>query len=292
MRHQFTSLLRISIPICLLIFTVSSCKNPRKKFQTTDSGLKYFFHIQNPDSAYGEEGDYYVLNARFVNMKDSGFLEVQTNFLCNPNEDKPGLSEAVSMMRAGDSASFLLNADTFYSRLGTSKPEALSGQDVLKLELGLVEIMKPFKFHLRMIEKEQRDIKAYIERKAWNATLDTATGIYYEIVSPNPEGKMIDRGDQVGFTFLYSTLNDGIIVRSKEGDLRPMLVGDTESIPGLSTMLLQAREGELIRAVLPFSEAFGKDGWGAYVAPYMTIVVELEVVVVDKPGDANFDILN
>lgn len=276
--------------LLIICLAISSCKNPKKGYQRANSGLKYRFVEQNADAESGKIGDYYVLNIEFLDMKDSLFNKFKSHFELEVPSVEGGMMEAVAMMNNGDSASFILNADSFYKEFEWEKPDVLYGQTQMKVNLRVTDILSPVAFDQMKIDEEKEEIDAFLRRKGWNATLDTASGIWYEITHKNPEGKQIEIGDEVGITYFYYTLYDRPFAKIKDGDLMSVKVGDPQRIPGISKALTFTREGEFIRAVLPFSQAFGANGMGAYVPEYATVVIELDVVTLQNSGGAVIEI--
>lgn len=143
-----------------------------------------------------------------------------------------------------------------------------------------------------MLEKEQLEIDRFVARKGWNVITDTASGIRYEITTKNPEGQKIKFGDEVGITYFYYTLNEKPFAKIKDGDLMRVQVGDQSRIAGISKALSFTREGEFIRAILPYSQAFGEDGFGVHVPGYTTLVIELDVVTLESSASAAIELLN
>lgn len=68
----------------------------------------------------------------------------------------------------------------------------------------------------------------------------------------------------------------------EDGDPAPLAVDQV--LPGLQEALLLMRAGDHWRIVLPSELAFGDAGAGADVGPNETIIVELEVVGVQRGG--------
>jgi hypothetical protein len=245
--------------------------------------MQYYFFETSGDSVSGDIGDYYDLNLEFRTMQDSMFVKTSTKFKRNPDELNGGLPQAISRMSRGDSAVFIVNIDTFYEDFNIAKPIHLDDQANMKIHIRVVEITDPATFNSQKLEEEKLNIREFIEYRGWNTTLDSSSGIHYEIVSANPEGLKVEYGDDVGVTYNYYTIDEKPIARIKEGDLRQLVVGEKSSIPGLSRAISLTREGESIRAILPFDQAFGADGFRANVPAYATIVIELDIVVVEKP---------
>lgn len=268
-----------------LVLTIHSCRKD-VQYQKTENGLEYVFHKQNPSGKKGEVGDYYLFDLIVTRDNDSIVSNsyetgIPAKFLRRKSLYKGDIYEALAMCGEGDSLSIRVQADSFYMSHNFSVPEFLVAGEKLTFTIKMREILKLGQFKLRMFENELDEIEAFVKKKRWNVTTDTLTGIKYEVTKPNPAGKAIATGDEVSFTYFYYYLNEKIIARSKEGDPWLFTVGDPNHIHGLSAVLTFAKEGEKIRAILPFSEAFGEEGRAA-IPPYSTIVIELDILNVNK----------
>ena len=274
-----------SLLILVLISGLPACQN-ENQYQKTENGLEYVFHHQKPAGKKGELGDYYLFDLIVTRDNDSVISNsyqsgIPAKFLRRKSLYKGDINEALAMCAVGDSLSIRLLADSFYISHNFSVPEFLVAGEKLTFTMKIREILKLGQFKLKMFENELDEMDAFVQKKRWNVKTDTITGIKYEITKPNPAGKTIQTGDQVEFTYFYYYLNEKIIAKSKEGDPWIFDVGDPNHIRGLSTALCFGKEGEKLRAILPFSEAFGEEGRAA-IPPYSTIVLELDILKVNK----------
>jgi len=264
--------------VAVLLVVLASCNSgPSYNLETGPTGLKFHFFSSDPGGKTGNVGDVYDVNAKILTETDS--VVVDRNLLFKRSKPiYPGdLHEALSLLHRGDSAVFALNADSFFYHHGIPKPSNISeGQDV-RLFIGCKEIMNPIEHIIFMSEKELLEIDAFLDRKGWEMNKDT-TGIRWErLQASTPQGDEIEVGDTVEISYLYYTLQEKIIQQSKPNDYWKFEVGDPFRIPGMSRVLTFMRQGEKVRAIWPFTEAFGEKGFPPLIQPYTTIVIEIEV---------------
>ncbi len=271
------------IPI-VLVLLFSKCKNEGTdyEYKTTPNGLKYHFFHENRNGQPGNINDIYTFNATFYTANDSVYLQKEVRFLRTDVNYKGDFQEGLAMLKVGDSAVFRFAADTFYMSIGQKLPAFFKSGDLLTLKVGMVSILDPATFRIQMYEKEITGINEFIRRKNWNVILDS-TGIRYEITDPKPDELQIQKGDTVDLTSIFwYTIEEKIITKGNDKDLWTIVVGDPKlQTEGLSQTLTFMRNGESVRTILPYSQAFGEEG-NAWVEPFTTICIEFKVAGLRK----------
>lgn len=282
--HTVKNKTTLALSALLVALLCTSCGGQSSyELQTSPSGLKYHFFNTDPAGNTGSVGDIYDVNARILTKSDSVIVDQNLRFKRAKPVYEGDLHHALSLLHKGDSVVFVLNADSFFFHHGIPKPANIkSGEDV-RLFIGCNEIMNPIAHIIYMSEKELGHIDKFLDRKGWDMKRDS-TGIRWERLQASvPQGEHVEVGDTVEITYLYYTLEDKIIQRSKPNDYWKLEVGDPRRINGLSRVLCLMRNGEKVRAILPFSEAFGEEGFPPHIQPYETIVIEIEVHNLIKP---------
>jgi FKBP-type peptidyl-prolyl cis-trans isomerase len=122
---------------------------------------------------------------------------------------------------------------------------------------------------------EQQVMARYTQQNRWNATLDTTTQIYYEVLKKKggPQGTF----SKVKVKYLLKLLNEQAVAYSKDGDPFIYDVNDKAVIGGIQFLAKKLKVGESGRALLPSSQAFGANG-NMRVSGYTPIILELEVL--------------
>lgn len=271
-----TSKLLWIIPL-LLVF-LGSCKPDihKMKYDKTVNGLEYHFFKHDTSAKAGSPGDIYVMNCKFVTPDDSVILDKELRFKRIRSTYGGDFYDGFSMLHVGDSVAFRLSADSFYAQHRMAKNEAFEDSSDIIILIGVKNIQNEVDYRISKFEEEITNMNDYIARKNWNVTLDSQTGIRYEITKAVPEGRPIHLGDTVDMMdLLWFPIKEQVIDKQKDGDPWKFVVGDPYNrVAGLSRILTFMHEGESVRALIPFSEAYGEDGYAPYVEPYATICVE------------------
>ena len=131
-------------------------------------------------------------------------------------------------------------------------------------------------------EQELVKMTEFVERKGWE-TIKDSTGIMYEVVESTDGNSTLQIGDSVALSYVYSTLDGRIINKTRENDFWRIVVGDPQiRVSGLTRLLTLTKHNEKVRAVIPFAEAFGEDGYGALIPPYTTVVIEFKANKIEQ----------
>lgn len=273
--RQYLFILSISFLLAL-----GACQN-QSEYKKTKNGLEYVFHQKEDTGNKGKLGDYYLFDLIVKTSKDSVISSSYesgspSKFIRRKSLYPGDIYEALAMCAVGDSMSFKLRADSFYMSHQFGYPDFLPKGEILTFTVKMREILSPMGFKLKMFNEELDAMELFISKKGWKVQTDASSGIKYEILKKVDSGKKIENGDKVAISYFYYYLNDQIIARSKEGEPWAFTVGDPNHIEGLSQLLKLCKKGEKVRAVLPFSTAFGDAGRAA-IPPYSTIVLELDI---------------
>jgi FKBP-type peptidyl-prolyl cis-trans isomerase len=273
----------IIIALAFLLTTSVGCKK-RIKYEKTKTGLEYYFFERNEDKPKGEVGDYYILGliVRMANdsvYKNSYETGTPTRFIRSVSMYPGDIYEALAMTSVGDSLIIKVSADSFFRVHGAAFPAEMKPGEILTFTIKVQEILKEGAFKMKMFQEELTEMEKFIARKHWNIVTDT-TGIKYEVTKPT-QGAQIQTGDSVEISYFYYFLNEQIIAKSKPNDYWKFEVGNPDIINGISRLMTLLKDGESVRAVLPFEQAFGDVG-NAGMPPFATIVMEIEIHSVTK----------
>jgi len=263
----------------LLIFTFSliymGC-GPKQFYEMTENGLEYYFFKKNKEAKRGEIGDIYTLNVTATTRKDSTLFSQRVMFERSESIYPGDFHDGLSMVHEKDSVAFILHKDSFFVMHGINIPKGLENDSMFKLLIGVEQILSPFEHLVYKCEEELVKMKDYANRKGWECVTDS-TGIMYEIIEPMPESTNLEVGDSAFLTYTYSTLNDQVLEKRRDGDSWKFQVGGPQTrVSGLTRLLVLMKDGEKARALIPFAEAFGEDGLAPLIAPYTTLVLEIK----------------
>ena len=256
-------------------FLFVSC-GPKQFYEKTENGLEYYFFKKNKEAKMGGIGDIYNLNISATTKRDSLLFTEHAMFKRHQSIYPGDFHEGLSMIHEGDSVAFVLNADSFFGMHNLKVPKGLENEETFKLLMGVEAILSPLDHMIYKSEQELVKMNEFISTKGWNVIKDS-TGVMYEVVESDLSKPFFEVGDSAAISYVYSTLDGRIIEKTRENDVWHFEVGGMQTrVSGLTRLLTLIRDGEKVRALIPFAEAFGETGYGPLIPPYTTIVIDLK----------------
>lgn len=261
-------------------------------FTETPNGLLYKFHRTNEGVALTPNDVVEIKMDYFLN--DSLLFTSQAyprkfNMPVEQSAFKGDLYEGLSMMRVGDSASFVMRADSTYLKLWKKPVRGVKDTDVIR-------------FDISVLSKENRDAfsqRVYAKKRAQAEQSRNDLQVYLHdnkiVEKPRPSGLIIQTiingygekassGDVVKIHYTAQLL-DGTFYKStrQTGAPETLSLGDFPSTHprGLSEALHQMREGEVAKVIIPSHLAFGQQEI-PNLPPFANFVYEIEMIEVVK----------
>ncbi len=208
--------------------------------------------------------------------------------------------EALMQMKTGDSASFALRVDSFFSKFNHKPiPKFLDSTGYLLYHVKIDSSYTAAK--VAEIEKK-RDItrQAFTEkaRLAEDSTLKkyladnhitekpTETGLYL-IIKEKGKGKKVMKGDPVEVKYKGMLMNGQVFDASdKHPEAFVVAAGTQQVIPAWDEALLTLTEGSKAMVISPSKLAYGPNGSGP-IPPYAPLVFELEIIKINPATKPN-----
>ncbi|MEZ4804149.1 MAG: FKBP-type peptidyl-prolyl cis-trans isomerase [Bacteroidia bacterium] len=279
--------------ILISVFILSACNH----YSKTDNGLRYKFLKRSDKQELPNIGEYLQCYYSIYNSEDSMFLNIfgktPDRILLSQETHKGGdIMEALSIMSEGDSAQFLINADSFYLRTrGESKlPSFIKPGSDLKFVIKMDKRLNKYQVDsLINVEKINRwndeivSINKYIQSKGLEMELDTTTGIRVQFhQKASDTAKQITENSIVTFHFVGKLMDDVEFYNSYTmGQPQTVKVLRTQFQPiGMYEMLIKMKEGEKATFILPYDLAFGAAGVDGMIPPFSTLVYQLNILKV------------
>lgn len=179
-----------------------------------------------------------------------------------------GLSEGLDLLRAGDSAVFVM---PYTLGLGSQGNTVIPPYSVLIYEV-----------KLENVRTEDDIIQEYIATEGLNP-IRTSSGLYTEqTLAPDPSATAAQNGNTLGVTYVGTLLDGTEFDRSADGTTFSFVLGNQSVIQGWEEAFAMMKEGEKRTLIIPSSLAYGAEGSGSIIGPYETLVFEVELVSVQE----------
>ncbi|MEW6467609.1 MAG: FKBP-type peptidyl-prolyl cis-trans isomerase [Bacteroidota bacterium] len=214
------------------------------------------------------------------------------------------LEEGILMMSVGDSASFIISADsvlkyfpsedttqiypkgsilTFYIKLVQirSKAEVKAEYDSL-----YAEYIKSLEVQYKQRKSEEPLLIAgYITKNNIKAK-PSPSGTYY-IENKKGKGAFPVKGDKVTVSYVAKFLDGTIFDSSLQSGYFIFTIGNNEAIKGFEESILKSKIGTKATVVIPSSAAYGVEGFQDeqtkefIILPYTPLIYEFEVIKIN-----------
>ena len=288
----------LSLLACaFLIASITSCN----KFKKTDSGLEYQIVKDSTGEVYPEKGGFITFWFEIKNEKDSTidsqFADPNPVGIPTPESTyKPSIEEGFLLLTEGDSAVFLLNSDSLYSKTFHRPIPAgiIPGSNVkMVVRMGKVYPKKFVDSVMVSQEKQQQNqmveesviytkdsiaIQNYLTKNNLKGQA-TLGGAYVVKLKENKATDIfIGAGDTIQTTYVGKLLIEGTeFDKSPAGDYFTFVVGQGQVIKGWDQGFQKLKRGEKALLIIPSRLAYGSRGAGGSIPPNAPLVFEVEV---------------
>lgn len=277
--------------VSILAVFLSSCGG---NYETTEDGLKYKYHIQNQGVKKPKIGEVLYLNYTILNSSGDQLFSTAENRNGKPDVlvlEKPyypgDYFQALSMMSVGDSATFLIVADSFYTKnLRKPLPQEIESGSKLMFQIRLVDVLtaedaekQKYKEKMARYDMEYNQMVNYIELNNLEVETLLPSGIKYILEEKGTE--KLDTGDVATIHYSGKLLDGTEFVNTYAANQpQPFEVGKPYEIEFYNLVLPLLGEGEKGTFIIPFVYAFGEMGVNSAtpVPPYATVIYEIEVI--------------
>lgn len=296
-------------------FVITSCNNsPYPDYELNENGVYSKFYKQNEEGVKPQEGDLVRLVMSYKNSKDSSLFDSQkgnpngTNFIEFPlgkSSFKGSFEDALMMMTVGDSASFIISADSVYLKTFMAKelPPYIEKGSMLTFEAKLEKVtakeevekernrkMEEQKVMMELRKNEEpKALAKYLEDNKITAK-PTASGLYY-IEKTKGKGGKPTKGSIVKVNYTGRLLDGKIFDTSDEAiakqegvynEGRPYQpiefpIGQGQVIPGWDEGISLMSPGSKGQLIIPSSIGYGAQGGGP-IPPFSTLVFDVELI--------------
>lgn len=277
------------------------------------TGVRYLFIKHNSAGGKPVMGDIAYIRILFKRNDDSLLFDSHAGKHTDsesvfPLTLKPAfhgsLEQGIALMAAGDSASFLICADSLYMKSFRFKefPHFVKKGSDLKFYVKLVRFETPdqlkaeeyakvekHRAELNKVENSEADsIEKYLTRNKLRVK-PTMVDSFYVLERTGLQGRPVEDGDSLIIKYTGMFLNGKVFDQSDKGDggkgtYKILYKRNANLIRGWLEVLPTLHEGEKVRLLLPSSMAYGVFGAGNIPA-FTPLIFEIEVIKVISPFD-------
>ncbi len=281
--------------IILLGLFFFSCSNnsPYPGFSKGPKGIYFQLHKIGESSKKASFNDYITADITYKTLNDSVFFKGRRKLQLQQTGDEGSIEDCFLMLSEGESATFILSADVFFSQtLQTSLPEFLPPGSNMKIDLDIVEIQTQQEYEkekvafLNWIEDFGDYEKVILQQFLKEEKLPvhpTSSGMYY-LKLREGNGKKVEKGDTVTINYEGRFLNGKFFDSTIKRKQPFQFVYGTEwqVIKGLEEGIGMMTENEKSLFILPSGLAFGTEGSSTgIVPPFTSLLFEVEIISIN-----------
>jgi len=296
------------------VLAISACKNsPYPGYDMAENGLYYKFYKQDEKGVKPQEGDVVRIVMSWKNSKDSVLFDSKkanpsgVNYIEFPIQKstfKGSFEDALYMMSVGDSASFIISADSVYLSTFKAKelPNYIEKGSMLTFEAKLEKITSKSEVEAERNKKMEEQKKLMEERK--NAepqelakyladnkitAKPTASGLIY-VEKVKGKGAKPTKGCKVKVNYTGRFLDGKVFDTSVEAiakqagvfdERRPyepieIPIGVGQVIPGWDEGIMLMSPGAKGQLIIPSAIGYGQGG--GQMPPFSPLIFDVELV--------------
>ncbi len=238
-------------------------------------GFKYIFKLKSNDST--------LFNSSLVSQDGTGI----TRFVLPKSSFTGSIEDALMMMAKGDSASFVINADSFFLKTNKMQelPKFVKPHDHIQVDIKLVEVKTK-----KELEENQKQQQAEMAAKAGEekpkldaylatnkiTTAPTASGLIF-IETQKGKGAAHPTATDVVKVHYTGTLLDGTKFDSSIDRGEPTEFPLNQVVPAWTEGIQLMTKGSKAKLICPSSIAYGAQGGGP-IPPFSSLVFDVELI--------------
>jgi FKBP-type peptidyl-prolyl cis-trans isomerase FkpA len=276
---------------CLLLASFAQAQKAVKYSKSKTTGLSYVMHKSNKGPKLKLD-DVVTLNLKYSTSKDS--LVFDSWKMGKPIQlkiakasFKGDLMDGLTLLTVGDSASFLINADSLFTKtFGAPRPAFIDSSSFLSFTVKIISTTtdaalkaEELKLEKENAMKEDEVIAKYIAEKQMTPS-KSSSGLMYIISEPGT-GEQAQAGKTVKVHYtgrlLDGTKFDSSLDRNEPIEFK---LGQGMVIKGWDEGIALLKVGGKALLIIPSNLAYGSRGAGGVIPPFSPLTFEVELVSV------------
>ena len=277
--------------LVVLAFATYSCTSEYRGYDKTESGVYYKFHEKN-DGTKIRPGDeitfhlkYSINDSVIFNTKESSYPNKQVVLESQYLGD---IYECLTLMSVGDSANFILEADSFYLvTIGYPKlPEKLVPNSKLLANVKILSLkskeeleIEKMRYLAELRAKEAEKIEELKEKRKATKEFIENSNIFYVPINKG-SGRLPNPTDFISVEYIIRDLKNNVVFRSDrfEGGMSFECMGENFETEGFNLIISKMRKGQKAGFVVPSKFAFGEEGIKGKINPYSPLFYTIEIL--------------
>jgi len=271
-----------------------SCESGNDKYDgyKSENGLVYKFHKKGKTTETPKLGDFVTVDMVYGTddtvMFDSKSLPQDMVLPMTEHTFNGDVYDAISIMSIGDSATFIMNADSIFVklfRMNTLPPEFDSIDNLyFSLQLNKIETEEEVKaaqeIEMKRLQENESNLRNEYLATNYPDAKPTESGLYI-IDLKKGTGSTPENGQNVKVHYKGMFL-DGAVFDSSIGKAPiDFALGQGRVIKGWDEGIATMKKGGKAVFVIPSDIAYGPNGRGS-IPPFSTLVFEVELVDIVK----------
>jgi FKBP-type peptidyl-prolyl cis-trans isomerase len=276
---------------CLLFASFAQAQKAVKYSKSKTTGLSYVMHKSNKGPKLKLD-DVVTLNLKYITSKDSLVFDswkmgkpIQLKIA--KSSFKGDLMDGLTLLTVGDSASFLINADSLFTKtFGAPRPAFIDSSSFLSFTVKVISTTtdaalkaEELKAEKENAMKENEIIAKYIADKQITPS-KSSSGLMYIISEPGT-GEQAQAGKTVKVHYtgrlLDGTKFDSSLDRNEPIEFK---LGQGMVIKGWDEGIALLKVGGKALLIIPSDLAYGSRGAGGVIPPFSPLTFEVELVSV------------
>jgi len=258
----------------------------------SENGLVYKFHKKGEGTVTPKLGEYITIDMVYGTddtvMFDSKTLPQVMKMPMTEATFKGDVYDALAIMKVGDSATFIMNADSVFLklfRMPQLPPELDSIENLyFTMQLNNIETLEEVKaaqeVELKRLQAEESNKRNDYLADNYPDAQPIASGLYY-IDTKEGKGSTPQKGEKVKVHYKGMFLDGTVFDSSLDGEPIEFALGEGRVIKGWDEGIGMMRKGGKAVLVIPSDIAYGPNGRGS-IPPFSTLVFEVELVDITK----------
>lgn len=277
--------------VVAIVFAISTSFAQKVKYKQDKSGVRYLM-LKSNKTPLVKIDDVVTLQIKYTNTKDSVLFDSwkmggPLQLKVTKPQFKGDLMAGLVLMHAGDSASFLISADSLFAKtFNMEMPSFVEKGSDLKFTVKVIKSIAEAELKAEEIKTQKQkdmqetlDIEKYIKDN--NLTVvTTASGLKY-VMTVEGTGEQAQSGKTVRVHYTGRLL-DGTKFDSSldRNDPLEFMLGQGMVIRGWDEGIALLKVGGKALLIIPSNLAYGARGAGNVIPPFTPLTFEVELVEV------------